>query len=98
MATLARSDSAKSSSPRIAAAVISSTLALVPVWSASISITSPVISVESTSNTISRFARRAMPTRSTAMSTPATAPTSTTADRSFSSSGASTDSSSPVTG
>ena len=71
MATLARSDSAKSSSPRIAAAVISSTFARVPVWSASISITSPVISVESTSKTISRFARRAMPTRSTAMSTPA---------------------------
>jgi len=82
----------------MAAAVMSSTSASRPVCSASISITSPVISVESTSNTMSRLDLRASPARWTATSTPVLPATSATARRSSSSSGAVTVSSSPVTG
>jgi len=59
VATRRFNDSAKSSSPRMAASVISATAACAPTRSASISMTSPWISVESTSKTMSRLARRA---------------------------------------
>ena len=61
-ATRLRSDSAKSSSPRIACSVTSATSSSRPACAASISITSPWIRVESTSITISRLARRYRPT------------------------------------
>jgi hypothetical protein len=58
VATRRCSDSAKSSSPRIAASVTAATAACAPARAASISMTSPWISVESTSKTMSRLARR----------------------------------------
>ena len=82
VATRRRSDSAKSSSPRIAASVTALTSASAPDRAASISITSPCTRVESTSNTISRLLRRASPARSTATSTPAVRATSTSRLRS----------------
>ena len=51
-----RSDCSKSSSPRMAASVTRATSSSQPACAASISITSPWISVESTSITISRIA------------------------------------------
>ena len=65
-------DAATAGSPaprRIAASVTARTSTPQPARSASISITSPCTRVESTSKTTSRLARRAIPTRSTAMST-----------------------------
>ena len=97
------SDSLKFSSPRMAASVISRTFGSTPACAPSISMTSPWISVESTSNTTSRFARRVMPARSTATSIPASYAASASTERSSASaSGVSslteTYSSSPVTG
>ncbi len=63
------SDSAKSSSPRIAASVMAATASSAPARAASISMTSPWIRVESTSKTIRRLARRSRLYFSTAMST-----------------------------
>ena len=61
----------------MAASVTARTSASAPARAASISITSPCTSVESTSKTISRLLRRASPARSTATSTPAARATST---------------------
>ncbi len=74
-----------------------------PARAASISMTSPWMSVESTSNTTSRFARRVRPSRSTATSSPTRAETSASAERSSASDSAvscatETRSSRPVTG
>ncbi|CPA53297.1 Uncharacterised protein [Mycobacterium tuberculosis] len=61
VATRRCSDSAKSSSPRIAASVIAATCPWAPARAASISMTSPWTRVESTSKTIRRLVRQAKP-------------------------------------
>ena len=52
----------------MARSVTAATSASRPAWAASISMTSPVIKVESTSKQISRLERRCRPSRSMAMS------------------------------
>ena len=93
----------KSISPRIAASVTSRTSSSRPAYAASISMTSPWTRVESTSKTMRRLARCAMPTRWTATSTPARCEAPTSAWRSAASEGGDDPgvemrSSSPVTG
>ena len=100
VATRWRSDSAKSISPRIAASVMAATESRTPTRSASISMTSCWISVESTSNTISRLARRSSVVFSSATSTFSfvATPDSAVGNSSACSTGTDTRSSRPVTG
>jgi len=97
-AARSRSEAAKSSSPRIADSVIFATSSAHPARAASRSMTSSWISVESTSITISRIARRCRPPRCTATSTPLSAATCASAARSGPGSAPETSSSMQVTG
>ena len=103
VATRSCSDWAKSSSPRMARSVTARTSSSLPACAASISMTSPCTSVESTSKTTSRLERRLRPAPSTEMSTPCASERGASVSRSRASSAASrravdTWSSIPVTG
>ena len=98
MATRSRSEAAKSSSPRMAASVILAICAAQPARAASRSITSPAISVESTSMTTSRIARRCSPPRCTATSTPCWVASRASSSRSGCGSAPDTSNSMQVTG
>ncbi len=97
-ATRSRSDAAKSVSPRMVDSVILATCSAQPARAASRSIASPEISVESTSMTIRRIARRCRPPRWTATSTRCSAASMVSAERSASGSAPDTSSSMQVTG
>ena len=96
--TRSRSDAVKSSSPAMAAAVTLATSAAQPARSASRSITSSRMRVESTSMTISRSARRCRPPRWTATSMPCSTAARARSSRSSPGSPPDTSSSMQVTG
>jgi hypothetical protein len=98
IATRSVSEAVKSSSPRIARSVMPATSAAQPASAASSSMTSSWMSVESTSSTTNRFARRSRDSRCTATSMPWTFAAATRWARIASTSPANTRNSKDTTG